>query len=221
MLPNMMIFVVVILAFMMFILFQFLTSFPPGRKRREDELKKLKEEITPWFSELIAWNEDELEMLSMNQINQKKSTGLRPTGKGIFTSIYSEPMVAYAYTRFQGKGNQAIVYAKTANHEYAFGIKARETNIWMDGQPIGTLQQNGVFMSPDGKTELARIKKSNDQKLLPVYMSDREVASLIHPDQLKDVNPRTFDLVKKMSKEEEGLVLALALNQMVKMELKR
>jgi len=173
-----MIFVVVILAFMMFILFQFLTSFPPGRKRREDELKKLKAEITPWFP------------------------------------------VAYAFTRFQGKGNQAIVYAKTANHEYAFGIKARETNIWMDGQPVGTLQQNGVFMSPDGKSELARIKKSNDQKLLPVYMSDREVASLIHPDQLKDVNPRTFDLVKKMSKEEEGVVIALAINQMVKMELK-
>ena len=203
----------------MYILFQFLTSFPPGRKRREDELKNLKKEIEPWFPELIAWDKNELEMLSMNQINNKKSGALRPTGKGIFTSVYSEPMIAYAYKQFQGKGNQAIVYAKTANHEYAFSMKSKQTDVWMDSQPLGTLNRSGAFVNPNGK-EVARIKKSADQKSLPVYMSDKEVATLIHPDMLKDVNPRTFELVTKMSKEEEAVLVALAINQMVKKEIK-
>ena len=42
----------------------------------------------------------------------------------------------------------------------------------------------------------------------------------IHPDMLKDVNPRTFELVTKMSKEEEAVLVALAINQMVKKEIK-
>ena len=219
MLSRILLFVIAIGGLFLYILFQFLTSFPPGRKRREDELKNLKAEIAPWFPDLISWDKDELEMLSLNQINNKKSGALRPTGKGIFTSVYSEPMIAYAYKQFQGKGRQALVYAKTSNHEYALGIKSKETNVWIDGEPLGTLNSSGVFLNPN-KKELARIKKSSDQELLPVFMSDREVASLIHPDRLKDVNPRAFQLVKEMSKEEESVIVALAINQMVKKELK-
>ena len=203
-----------------YVLYQFLTSFPPGRKRREEEFKNLKAEIADWFPELIAWNKDELEMLSLNQINNKKSGTLRPTGKGIFTSVYSEPMIAYAYKQLQGKKGQSLVYAKTANHEYGLNMKSRETDIWMDGIPLGSLKSTGAFIDPNGQ-EIARIKKSNDQKSLPVFIKDREIASLIHPDQLKDVNPRTFELVQQMSKEEEAVIVALAINQMVKSEIRQ
>ena len=202
----------------LYVFFQFLTSFPPGRSRREDVLKKLKNEVAPWIPDLIAWDEGELRELSLNQINRKVSGGMRPTAKGIFTSVYHEPMVAYAYQKFQGQS--AIAYARTANHEYAFGIKGRKTQIWIDGHAAGTLGGDGRFISADGRKELASIKKSQ-QLLLPVFVEGREVAGLIHPDRLKEINPRAFDFAKEMSKKEEAIVMALAINNMIKQELRK
>lgn len=218
---GMFLFIAALAAFLglgLYVLFQFLTSFPPGRQRREDELKKLKAELAPWIPDLIAWDEDELKDLSLNQINQKVSGSMKPIGKGIFTSVYHEPMIAYAYRKY--KGTSAIVYARTANHEYAFGLKKGETQIWIDGTAIGTLGANGKLLSADGRKELAAIKKS-PQLQLPVFIEGREVAGLIHPDRLAEINPRAFDFAKKMSKKEESIVMALAINNMIKRELKK
>lgn len=218
---GMFLFVVVLASFLglgLYVLFQFLTSFPPGRSRREDELKKLKGEIAPWIPDLITWEEGELRELSLNQINKKVSGSMKPIAKGVFTSVYHEPMVAYAFRKYQGQN--AIVYARTANHEYAFGIKGRKTQIWIDGQAIGTLGADGKFISADGRKVLAAIKKSQ-QLLLPVFIEGREVAGLIHPDRQREVNPRAFDFAKKMSKKEEAIVMALAINNMIKQELKK
>lgn len=220
-LKGMFLFIVVLASFLglgLYVLFQFLTSFPPGRSRREDELKKLKGEIAPWIPDLISWDEGEIRELSLNQINKKVSGSMKPIGKGVFTSVYHEPMVAYAFRKY--KNDSAIVYARTSNHEYAFSMKGKKTQIWIDGQATGTLGADGKFFSADGKKEIAAIKKS-PQLLLPVFIEGVEVAGLIHPDRQQEVNPRAFDFAKKMSKENEAIVMALAINNMIKQELRK
>ena len=52
-------------------LYQLLINFQPGRSKIKADLKKMKAEIQPFVDELVPWTKEEMELLSINQINKK------------------------------------------------------------------------------------------------------------------------------------------------------
>ncbi len=206
-------------AAMVYVLFKALTSFPPGKARMQREISQLKSSIAPWFGDLVPWDNDEMEKLSLNQLNNKIKKGFNKSGKGIFTSIYHEPLITYAFKKYSGK-NQALIYARTSNREYAFRIKGNVTQVWMNGQPVGELMEDGTLVSPGGRKLLAKVNRKENEMFLPVLVNNKRVASLANLSKgLDTVNPRAFELLQPMEENEESLLLTVAIMELLKPEL--
>lgn len=203
-----------------YVLYRVLTNFPPGKSRMQKDLYQLKAEIAPWFGDLIPWDSDEMEKLSLNQINRKMSKGIVTSGKGVFTSIYHEPMIAYAFKKYVGSGKDALLYARTSHHEYAFRIKGDTTEVWMDSEPLGRLRADGSLVSPRNQL-LAKINRKDELKLLPISVNNKEVGSLINPQLAGKVNPRALEYLAKMQPDEEAVLLSLAILEMAKPKISK
>jgi hypothetical protein len=193
-------------------------NLPPGSGRIQKETNKLKAGIATWFGDLVPWDNKELEKLSLNQLNNKIKKGLQRSGKGIFTSIYHEPMIAYAFKKYSGK-NQALVYARTSHHEYAFRINGENVDVWMDNKPLGKLTEDGTLLGAKTMKPIAKLGQPEERRALPIIVNDRNLGSLSLPDGEKSLNPRAFELLNKMDENEEAVLLSLAIIEMVKPEV--
>jgi len=108
-----------------YFLYQALVNYHPSKRKVQSDLRKIQEEIQPWINELIPWKADELNLLSLNQINRAYKKGIVTTMKGVFTSIYQEPMVVYSYRRYFSPDEDAVLYARTSHHEFIYRFKRR------------------------------------------------------------------------------------------------
>lgn len=203
----------------MYALYQFLINFQPGRSKIKADLQKMKAEIQPFIDELIPWTKEELELLSANQINIKIKKSIVTTAKGIITSIYHEPLIAWSYKRYVSPERNAVIYARSAHREFVFRIKKDKTEIKIDGHVIGTLRKNGVLYSSKTNRLMARINRQDDELLLPILVGEKEVASLINPQLNGKTNPRAFEFLEVNNKEEEAILLSLAIFEFVKNEI--
>ncbi len=197
--------------------FQFFTNFNPSNRKIVKDVAKLKEEISEWTSKLVPWNREEMELLSFSQIEKKVKRGLSKSAKGIFTSIYHEPLIAYNYKQYISTGaTNALLIAHTSKHEFAYRIKKKEVFINIDNQFAGTLKENGCFYGGPKDRMIARInKEETTAKRYPVLVGEKEVASLVNRTLASVPNPRAFKFVSPMQAEEEKLFLSIAVLEMV------
>ncbi|MEM9821334.1 MAG: hypothetical protein AAF985_09690 [Bacteroidota bacterium] len=202
-----------------YFLYQVLMNYHPSKRKVQSDLRKTREEIQPWINELIPWKADELNLLSLNQVNRAFKKGIVTTMKGVFTSIYQEPMVTYAYRRYFSPQEDALLYARTAHREFVYRIKKGEVMISIDQQLVGVVRENGKLYRVKSSQLLAQIDRDKDELMLPITIKDREVAGLIKPQHAMNVNARAFEFVSEMPEEEEALLLSLSILELVKNDL--
>ncbi|MEM9917538.1 MAG: hypothetical protein AAF990_05545 [Bacteroidota bacterium] len=204
-----------------YLLYRLLTNFQPSKSKVQADLKMLKEELDNWSSELIPWKTEELELLSLNQSNRTVKKNLTTIVKGMFTSIYHEPMVAYAYKRYVSSGKpNAILYARTAEQEFIYRFRNNEITLAIDGQPVGTIKQGGVLYEGRSGKMIGRINRSEKNELLPIIVGERELASLPMPNEEQLPHSRAFQYVEERMNEKEKLVLiSLAVLELVQRDL--
>jgi len=201
------------------VLYQMVTNFQPGKKKTQKDLRQMKAEMQPWYNDLVPWEKGELELLSLNQIHKRSKKRIVARSKGIFVSIYHEPMIAYSLKKYVGPGVNALLYARTAQHEFVYRIKKKGVEIAIDEQKIGTLKPDGAFFSSRKNKLLARVNRDSEALLLPVIIKDKEVANIVNPKKTSKTNPRAFEFVSDMEKEEETFFLSLAILELVQREL--
>ncbi len=205
---------------LMYLLFQLLVNVHPSKNRILADLHNMKGEIAPWVDELIPWKKEELELLSLNQVRKTIKKGIVTTVKGVFTSIYDEPMIAYTYRQYRSAKKNAILYARTAHRKFVYRMEGEETIISIDNQVIGTINANGQLIAGNGRQLLAQIQRNVDELTLPVLINGKEVAGLLRTDQTNpSVNTRAFEFTTDMEKREEALMLSLAILEMAKKEI--
>ena len=202
-----------------YLLYQLLINFQPGSNKINQDLRKMREEIQPWIDDLIPWTAEEMELLSFNQVNKVLKKGVAPTVKGIITSIYNEPMIAYSYKRYVSPNPNALLLVRTSHHEFVYRIRNKVIEVHIDKQPVGTIREGGLFYHRKNNRLLARINREEGELLLPVIVGDREVGSLNLPDKTMKANARAFQLLSKMSKEEEAIFLSLTSFELIKGEI--
>jgi len=218
------IFLIAVLSFLVacaiaiFIALKLIQNFNPRASKLEEDLKEMKKEIKPWIDQLIPWAKDSAEIMSTHQLNKSvnKRFGLL-TVKGIITSIYQEPMVAYSYRRYASKKMNAVIFAQTAHHQFVFHIGPSITQVRIDNAVVGNLDKNNNLISTNNK-RLAKISDENTL-VLPILVGDKEIGNLIRPNQTDGPNTRAFGMLSAMSKDEEAVLLSLGILEIVKNEL--
>ncbi len=176
------------------------------------DIKLMRAEIEPWSNELTPLDEDGLTLFSLNQVNQTLKKGINNSAKGVFTSIYQEPLLAYSYKEYLGEN--ALLYARTAEHEMVYQIKKGETRIAVDGKYFATLKPDGKLYN--GKTVLGQIDGNDKELHLPIRIGSRDIAALNNPALLDAPEPRAFQYVSdNISESEEKALMTLAALKLV------
>lgn len=202
-----------------YLLYNLLLNFQPGNNQVRKDLHKLRSELRLFIDDLVPWNQEEMDLLSLNHTNKKVTRGVSPTAKGIITSIYHEPMIAWSYKRYYGQAENSILFAASSNREFVFRNNKGETIIEINNQLVGTLRENGILYSAKTNRLLARINRPQYESMFPVLIGEKEVASIVDPVQGALGTPRAFQFVADMTEEEEAVLLALTVLELVKPEL--
>ena len=204
-----------------FAMYMMLSNFTPGQSKVQTDVDKMKSEIQPWMEELVDWKKEELNLLSFNNINKQVKKGIVKTAKGILTSIYQEPLIAYSFKQYFGNKKNAILYARTADREFQFRIREKAVAVSVNGQPLGLIQEDGRLLDPNTKQLTARISRTQDELTLPIIIKDREVAGLLKPipGQAPTSTDRAFEFVNQVESTDEALVLSLSIWEILRKEV--
>lgn len=212
--------VFIVAAFALYLAYQLLTNFSPGKSKILADFRQMRDEVRDWTAALVPMTKEELSLLSPRQVNQKINRGLNKTAKGIFISIYEEPLVLYSYKKYIASKKNAILYARTSKNEFAYRITKKGIDVNIDGQYAGALKENGAFYGGRRNRLIARINRDDELQLHPVIIGDREVASVVNPTKTLKHNPRAFQFLQPMEAKEEKIFLALAVLEMVQESLR-
>ena len=204
-------------AVLFYFIFKVLARVSPGKKKIQEDIQKMKDEIDVWVKDLVPIGKEELELFSQTQINQVLKKRINISAKGVFTTIYNEPIIAYNYKKY-GSGKDALLYARSANHEFAFKIHKDEVKLVIDNELVGTIKSNGVLYAAENNLMIARFNREN-AALLPIVIQDRKVGHLSLPansSSKKEIDQRAFEFLKEdLSGEEKKLFLSLAIYELV------
>ena len=199
-------------------------NFMPNNRRIDADLQKMKADMNKWAGdELVPLTDEELELFSFNQEKQVMRKGITKSAKGIFTSIYHEPVVAYSYKEYFGSGRTALLYVRTSEHEFVYRLSKKGVKIGIDNQDVGTLKEDGKLYGAKSKRLLARIHRKDELQLSPIVINEKEVASVGRYEPQNDkVGKRAFEFVREdMSKAEKEVFLSLGILEVIDQSLKR
>ncbi|MBL7776297.1 MAG: hypothetical protein JNK89_09870, partial [Saprospiraceae bacterium] len=150
----------------------------PESKAFKRVLDNLRNRLKAASAELVPWDGEMLSLLSLNRINEKKPGWFRAFSMGQYTTIYHEPVVAYATQRF---GNVSVTVIRTSDREYVLRRKGKETEIWLNNQPLGLLV-DGALLSPGKKSQLlARLDRKPEEAQHPLLLGDAPAVTLNNP----------------------------------------
>jgi len=200
------------------------SNFMPSNRRIDQDLQKMKADMDKWVDDLVPLTEEELELFSFNQEKQVIRKGLSKTAKGIYTSIYHEPAVAYSYKEYLGSGRRALLYVRTSEHEFVYSVSKKGIKIGINNKSVGTLKEDGVLYGARSNRMIARINRDNPELLLPIIVNEKEVASVAPYQPQKDakLGKRAFEFVREdMSQDEEEVFLSLGILEVIEQSLRR
>ncbi|MEM8527184.1 MAG: hypothetical protein AAGG68_21265 [Bacteroidota bacterium] len=187
----------------------------PNDNKIQGDIKEMRAEIMPYVEDLVPLESEELELMSLNQLNQSLKKGMTTTAKGVFTSIYQEPLVAYSYKKYIGNNN-ALLYARTATKEIVYRFTKKGVKVAINQQYYGTIKQ-GKLYGENNKQLLAQVNTRPTDLMLPVLVGNKEVGMLNSPEQAaRSPQPRAFQFVNSsITEEEETALLTLTVLELV------
>lgn len=191
-------------------------NYSPGRRKIQKDLKALQAMLKPLTVDLVPWSREEMEQLSFNLAKSKSSKRVVRTQSGVFTTIYHEPLVAWVYRRYVSSKENAVIIAKTSHREFTYRIKKGQTDVALDGEIIGQINDSGALTTSKGRKVLGSIARADNEIRFPINALGREVGGVTNVKRSDQTNPRAFSLMGEMSPDEESVFLALALIEMVR-----
>jgi len=167
-----------------------------------------------WREEVIPWEqEDEMELLSLNREFKWVRLSFGKMLKGVFKSIYQEPMLVYGYKVYLKGGRYALCYAATRAHQFIYQRQKSRTDFFIDGEHVGYLTSDWLVYSTRNRLLGRRNRYSPSYYTVVVW--DREVAQLRDPARADRVNPRVFEIVETLNDKEQLLLMAIAFLTMI------
>lgn len=189
----------------------FRLSFRPGSAAWDKLVQRLRSQVEPLATQLIPWDSETLALLSLNQTQKRKKGVFGHEQQGVFTTIYHEPAVAFAS---QTAKNTGLLLARTSNREFIFRFKEKETEVWLDKQPLGVLAGDVFLAAGKSPRQLARLENDPSESQIFVKIGERPAAALADPSNQNSPIARALTLLGNIPSNEEPVLLALAILRM-------
>ena len=184
-------------------------NFQPKDKNVKKDIDRFRLALAARTEDLVPWSEEEMQLLSLREVEQKiKNRGTKEI-EGTLKSIYQEPMVQYVYKKYVQPTN-AVLIAKTSNREFIYRIRKKGIQIYMNNSPLGLLRKNGVLYTSDNKG-VAQIKQNKEAYSIPILVNNQEKGSLLNKGKTDKEFPRAFELLAPMQTKEEDYFLSIAI----------
>lgn len=203
---------------LVYFIYKSISNLTPNRSKINEDIEEMRSEISNWYKDLVPWDKEEMKLLSFSQVNNLLRKRFGKSAKGIFTSIYHEPLIAYNFKKYFASSKKAVLYARTSHHEYIYKVEGDQTTVLIDNQKVGVLDKQGALRGGKNNRLLAQINRTTEV-LSPVMVNNREVASLVNPSLSDKENPRALEFVHDMAPKEEAVFLSLAIHELVMREI--
>lgn len=192
--------------------FRFLFKMTLSKSQMTKELSVLRQSLAELKAKLIPFSKEEMELLSLNQADKTVKKGFEKLTKGIFNTIYYEPLIAYAIKYFSN-GNKLILITSTED-EFAYLTKDGKTHVYMNDVEAGVLTAKGEFYSIRNKL-LAAIDGADHLPTHTVWIQGKNIGFIANPKFVEKTIPRAFTLLKDMTEDERSIFLCLTLVNLV------
>jgi len=182
---------------------------PPTQRRVQEDIEEMKEETEEWRSSLFPWiKANELELLSLNHDSKWYKQSFGKALKGVFYSIYNEPMIVFGYKSYLRRGVNTVIWATTKKHVFVYRGGKKKTDFFIDGEAVGFITREGLMYGGSRNRLLGRCNVFSEEHD-SIVIWDKEVAHLLKPEQKGRVNPRVFEVMEKLGAKEKLLLIAL------------
>ena len=182
----------------------------PSQRRIQMDLAQIAKETREWKEQLIPWEEEnEIELFSLNQQTKWVKQTWDKLLKGVFYSIYNEPMMVYGYKNYIRGGKNNLIYAATQSHDFIYRRKKNKTDFFIDREHVGFINDEGLMYGGKRKRLLGR-RNEFAENHYSIVIWDREVAQLLKPQSVDRVNPRAFEVMEEMNDREQLLLMAIS-----------
>ena len=179
----------------------------------KSDLKNFSRNLEDLVKDLSPWEDDDLDLLSVEQSVLKKKAGIHTQFSGVLSNIYQEKIVAFAYKDYYYKKKKAILVARTSAHSFYYKITNKAIDIFRDNIHLGTLKPNGSFFQENA--EIAHVDQSKTMNLIPISINGKQVASLVNPTGHVHKNARALKLIEDLSENDKEIVLSLSLFELI------
>ena len=191
---------------------QFLFKLTLSRNQMLRDISMMRAEILELKKLLVPFSDEEMEILSLRQTNTSKKRGFHKISKGIFSSIFFEPLIAYAIKTYNV--GQKLVLITTSDLEFIYLDKENKTHVYVNDFEIGVITKNGNLLNAKNQL-LARIEGGDDLPTHTVYINEKEYGYIVNPRFVNKSSPRAYSLLKKMNRDERNIFLCLTLINLV------
>ncbi|MEO5583727.1 MAG: hypothetical protein ABIR66_13635 [Saprospiraceae bacterium] len=195
------------------ILDKLFSGFRSASFKLRNDLRALQPELKSWASDhLIQWNKHEMELFSLIQHRQVKKYFAYKIFRGVFQSIYHEPLMVYLQKMYGPE--EGVLVIRNTKHEFAYLILGKEVQVFIDQEYFGKLDHQGKLWYND-KNVIAQIDRS-ESALLNVQVNNKIAGSIINESKKETRNPRAFQYLNDMDQVEEKVFLCLAFYEVIR-----
>ena len=195
--------------FIIFQLIKFFLSINNSSAQRRRDLEQLKLQMSGLIKELVPMNNKELELLSVNQKGVVKTGGINTIKTGAFTSVYHEPLLAYAYKTYTYPEQSRVLLVSTSSDDFIYKSKGQSTQVFLNNSELGTIDADGNMYETGSNQLVAKIEADHVLSSHPVKIGDREVGEIVNLRLNESPNPRAYQFLEPMDEKEDKLFKAL------------
>lgn len=201
--------------FIIYQVIKFFVSINSGTAQKRRDIEELKLGMVEQVKQLVPMNLTELELLSVNQSGVAVSRGLNSVKTGAFTSVYHEPLVAYAYKKYSYPAESSVLLVSTASDDFIYKSEGERTEVFLNNNKLGIIDSDGNMYDPQSKKQLARIEADQVLSSHPVKIGEKEVGEIVNLRLNESPNPRAYQFLEPMDEREEKIFKALTFLSLV------
>jgi len=190
----------------------------PLSARITRDLASMRNDLAPWKEKLVPILPKEWELLSSQYIPQDRRKRKGAPEKGLFATIYQEPVIAWSYKDYSGRTRSSLLVARTSKQEYLYKRTGTETELIIGPYRVGAIGADGKLISSRRRELLAQLDRSTGT-YIPVMVYGKEVGAIALPGDTPVPMPRAFPFVHQMAENEMELFLSLAIYELVRQKI--